>query len=231
MRALLAIESYDRVDELVRRLRFLGVCPIVAPGVDQATRLLATSRPDVAILADGAQPASLLYDLELKGVPVVLVADSEQLTQVPELRVPVAVVLSPAEVDEIADAALIAGADMPNVLEVGSLRLDLDAHLVFLDAEAVELPPKEFAVLAHLALRPGEPVSTAELARTLWPGVFHATAEDVHRHVYRLRKLIGDHSRLAPLIASRRGYGYVLNVPRESEAHPARSISAGSRSS
>lgn len=230
MRALLAIESYDRVDELVRRLRSLGVCPIVAPGVDQAMRLLATSKPDLVILADSAQPASLLRELEHKGVPVVLVADSEQLAQIPEVRTPVAVVLFPADVDEIVEAALVAASDIPNVVEVGPLKLDLDAHLAFLDSDAVELPPKEFAVLAHLALRPGEPVSTTELARALWPDGFHATAEDVHRHVYRLRKLIGDHRRIPPLIANRRGYGYLLSLLREAnfDRPTARSVGSGS---
>jgi DNA-binding winged helix-turn-helix (wHTH) protein len=38
-------------------------------------------------------------------------------------------------------------------------------------------------------------------------------ADDVRRVVYSLRRLIGDDRRKRPLIRTRRGYGYVLEVP------------------
>lgn len=103
---------------------------------------------------------------------------------------------------------LLAGAE---VLDSGPVRVDLLRRIAEVDGREVELPPKEFAVLAELVRRPGRPVPAAELARLAWPEGDGATGEDVRRAVYRLRRLIGDHHRTPPLIRNRRGHGYVLS--------------------
>jgi DNA-binding winged helix-turn-helix (wHTH) protein/heme-degrading monooxygenase HmoA len=96
------------------------------------------------------------------------------------------------------------------VLEAGPLRLDLLRRVAEVDGREHELPPKEFAVLAELARRPGQPIPSAELAWRAWPDAEAVTGEDVRRTVYRLRRLLRDHRREPPLIRNRRGHGYVL---------------------
>ncbi len=102
---------------------------------------------------------------------------------------------------------LAAGGD---VLDGGSVRVDLLRRVATVDGRDVELPPKEFAVLAELVRRSDQPVPAAELARLVWPDGNGVTGEDVRRTIYRLRKLLGDDGRRPRLIRNRRGHGYVL---------------------
>jgi DNA-binding response OmpR family regulator len=214
--ALIVIEPRHGLDELVVRLRSMGVSPIVGLSLDQATRLLAAFRPDLAIVGHTAGSPELLRRLERRGVPVVLVDGSDGLERAAELRMVVAALLSPVKpdlipslVDLTEDGEATKAAD---VIEVGPVRLDRVARVAFVDEERVEIPPMELAILEELAMRPGEPIPAEALRRRLWPEAAPATSDDVHRHVYRLRRLIGDQDRLHPLITNRRGYGYVLEV-------------------
>lgn len=94
--------------------------------------------------------------------------------------------------------------------EVAAVRLDLARRLVFVDGGRVDLPPKEFDLLAELVARAGRPIGAAELAKRAWPPEERASVEDVHRHIYRLRRALGP--RGTDLIANRRGFGYVLEA-------------------
>ena len=102
------------------------------------------------------------------------------------------------------------GRDAPEVVDLGSVRVDLAARTAEVDGAAVELPPLEFSLLSELALRAGRPVPADELMALVWPPAAWPTPADVRRAVYRLRGRIGDRERPRPLIRSRRGYGYVL---------------------
>ena len=96
------------------------------------------------------------------------------------------------------------------LVEVGCLKVDLLKRLVSVDGRAVELPPMEAALLVELVLQPGQPIPAEELGRRAWPQSPHATADDVRRHIYRLRRSLGDQHRQPPLIRNRRGFGYAL---------------------
>jgi DNA-binding winged helix-turn-helix (wHTH) protein/heme-degrading monooxygenase HmoA len=98
------------------------------------------------------------------------------------------------------------------VVDAGRVRVDLLRRTATVDGREVELPPKEFAVLAELVRRPDRPVPSAELARLAWPEGDGTTGDDVRRAIYRLRRLLGDHARRPPLIRNRRGHGYVLSA-------------------
>jgi len=114
--------------------------------------------------------------------------------------------------EAVGSTTLAGNGPAPDVLDLGPLRVDLGRRTAELDGGRVELPPREFAVLAELALRPGRPVPSEELAKLAWPATAWPTGEDVRRTVYRLRRLLGDHQRDRPLIRNRRGHGYVLET-------------------
>lgn len=111
---------------------------------------------------------------------------------------------------EVLGAAGTEAARPAGLLELGDLQVDLTRRRARVEGRDVELPPREFGVLAELALRPGQPVPAEELGRLAWPEDAWVTSEDVRRTVYRLRRLIGDQHRARPLIRNRRGHGYVL---------------------
>ncbi|HEV8683218.1 MAG TPA: hypothetical protein VGS09_10680, partial [Actinomycetota bacterium] len=77
MNALVVVEPTQGLDDLLRRLRSLGVSPIVGSNLDQATRLLTTFRPDLAVVGQAAGSPQLFRRLERRGVPVVLVDASD----------------------------------------------------------------------------------------------------------------------------------------------------------
>jgi heme-degrading monooxygenase HmoA len=98
----------------------------------------------------------------------------------------------------------------PEVIEVGSVTVDLARRVARVGRREVDLPPREFAVLAELALAPDRPIPSEELARHVWPDRPEMNGDDVRRVVYRLRRLLGDDRRRRPLIRNRRGHGYIL---------------------
>jgi DNA-binding winged helix-turn-helix (wHTH) protein/heme-degrading monooxygenase HmoA len=100
----------------------------------------------------------------------------------------------------------------PEVIEVGALSIDLVRRLVTISGREVSLPPQEFTVLCELAVRPGLPTSSSELASRVWPDRPEMNGDDVRRLVYRLRRHLADDRRRHPLIRNRRGYGYVLEA-------------------
>jgi DNA-binding winged helix-turn-helix (wHTH) protein/heme-degrading monooxygenase HmoA len=99
------------------------------------------------------------------------------------------------------------------VIDLGPLQIDLVRGIALVEDRTVEVPPREFAVLAELATHPREPLSSELLCRLAWPNGSWSGPEDVRRSVYRLRRLLGDHERARPWIRNRRGYGYLLDPP------------------
>lgn len=110
------------------------------------------------------------------------------------------------------------GRDGPGAEGDVDLELDLGSCSAHVDGQKAHLPPKEFRLLAELARRPKETVSSSELIRRVWPEIDGMTSQDLYWHVWRLRKLIGDQQRTPPLISNRKGFGYALDV----EAHRVR---------
>lgn len=92
----------------------------------------------------------------------------------------------------------------------GRLIVDRVTGTAHIDAEVYRLPPTECRLLAELTANAGRFVTSAALARALWWGSVAMTADDVRRSIYRLRKLIGDHDRVDPVVRSRRGFGYMI---------------------
>ncbi len=96
--------------------------------------------------------------------------------------------------------------EVPDLLEVGNLRLDLRARQVHLDEELVCLTATEFDVLAVLAGRPSQVFTRRQLRLPGWAGE-EATVTVIIRHLRE--KLEIDPSRPERLLTVR-GVGYRL---------------------
>jgi DNA-binding response OmpR family regulator/heme-degrading monooxygenase HmoA len=216
---LIAGSSSVDLPGVVGALRDRGLGSLIVGSGAGGIRLASRWRPLVAVVAgDMTGAEQLLHHLEQLEVPVVLVGRARELRVPDQIRNIEAGILAPAQPAEIAAAAeIVVGGlpldDLPRVIDLGSVRLDVSARTVLIEGRPVELPPKEFAVLVELALHAEAPVPVPDLARRAWPESVWTTGEDVRRTVYRLRKMIGDHDRPEPLIRNRRGYGYVLKPP------------------
>ena len=76
----------------------------------------------------------------------------------------------------------------PKVLELGDLRIDVDARIVSVAGRAVHLTPKEFDVLVYLAERPGKVVAHRPLLGAVWGGESTEQVEYLRVVVAQLRK-------------------------------------------
>ncbi|MET8974262.1 response regulator transcription factor [Streptomyces sp. NPDC004539] len=92
---------------------------------------------------------------------------------------------------------------------LGDLRVDTAARRVHLRDTEVTLTAKEFAVLEHLALRPGEVVPKADILEHVWDFAYDGDPNIVEVYVSSLRR------KLDPaLIRTVRGAGYRLEAGR-----------------
>jgi DNA-binding response OmpR family regulator len=94
------------------------------------------------------------------------------------------------------------------LLRLGGLVLDPSARRVTLDGQALELGPREFAVLTVLLEQAGRVVSRRRLEEHVysWGEVVGSNAVEVH--VHHLRRKLGD-----GWIRTVRGVGYVIEAP------------------
>jgi len=89
------------------------------------------------------------------------------------------------------EAANAEGDDTPPVLTAGPLRIDLAQHTVTVDAEPVDLTPKEFDLLALLVRNPGRAFARDYLLEKVWGYEYGGFDRTVDTHVLRLRKKLG----------------------------------------
>ena len=96
-----------------------------------------------------------------------------------------------------------------SAVEAGDLRVDVAAHRVTRDGEAIVLTGWEFAVLHYLAAHEGEAVSAERLLAHCWDSNADDLTNSVKVIVSRVRAKLGEPG----LITTERGVGYRLDVP------------------
>jgi two-component system phosphate regulon response regulator PhoB len=95
---------------------------------------------------------------------------------------------------------------------VGPVRVDVDAHRVFVDGAEVQLTPIEFKLLTTLMARLGRVQSREQLLEDVWEMSAEIETRTVDTHVKRLREKLGSGRDLLETV---RGVGYRLVDPTE----------------
>jgi two-component system response regulator RegX3 len=99
---------------------------------------------------------------------------------------------------------------VPGPQRIGELEVDRRSHRVFLAGKEVALTPREFDVLALLALDPGAMVTRREILAEVWDPHWYGTSKTVDVHIASLRKKLGNPA----WIETSRGVGFRLAVPQ-----------------
>jgi DNA-binding winged helix-turn-helix (wHTH) protein len=94
----------------------------------------------------------------------------------------------------------------------GPLILELASGTARLHGEELELPPREFRLLAALAARVGQPVEPKALIEAVWPDEPWTSNNDLYVLVSKLRRLIDGPTKFGNHIRNRRGVGYLLDL-------------------
>src|SRR6266496_4224858 len=96
-------------------------------------------------------------------------------------------------------------------LRVDDLEIDMQRHKAVRSGVPLNLTPKEFLLVAHLARSAGEVVSRTEIAEHVWEIGFKTDTNVVDVVVRRLRAKVDDPFK-TKLVHTIRGVGYVLKA-------------------
>lgn len=95
------------------------------------------------------------------------------------------------------------------VLEIAGIRIDKDAHEVFIDGKAVELSNKEFELLTYFIENQGMALSREKILNNVWNYDYFGDARTIDTHVKKLRSKLGPKGDLIKTIW---GMGYKFEV-------------------
>ncbi|HMB53915.1 MAG TPA: response regulator transcription factor [Thermoanaerobaculia bacterium] len=104
------------------------------------------------------------------------------------------------------------GTPVRDVLTAGDLSLDRTARRAEIAGRAVELTPKEFALLEYFLLHPDAVLSRATIAEHVWDADYEAKSNVIDVMVARLRRKLGGDDGGEPSIESVPGVGYALRL-------------------
>jgi two-component system, OmpR family, KDP operon response regulator KdpE len=96
------------------------------------------------------------------------------------------------------------------VLEVGPIRVDLDAHAVTVDGRAVHLTPHEFGILRALAQHPGKLMTHRAILREVWGPAYGDESNYLHVYVSQLRRKLEPDATRPRYLLTEPGAGYRL---------------------
>jgi DNA-binding response OmpR family regulator len=224
---LLVVEDDERIrSALIRALRERGHAVSSAGTALEGLRQAVDERPDLVVLdlglpdLDGRELLRMLR--AVSAVPVIVATardDDESVVQAldagaddyvvkpfpaGQLEARIRAVLRRAA--GAADAALAP-------VSVGDLVVDPRTRRVSLAGEPVDLSPKEFDLLAHLAARAGTVVSKRELLTEVWQLPYGGSDKTVDVHLSWLRRKLGESAAAPRLLQTVRGVGVRLAEP------------------
>lgn len=97
---------------------------------------------------------------------------------------------------------------VPDMLECGRIRIDMEGKLVYVDGQKIVFSKKEFEVLSLLASNPGKIFSREDLITELWKDAPYVLDRTVDVHIARIRSKLGE---CKGYLTNRSGYGYIFN--------------------
>jgi two-component system KDP operon response regulator KdpE len=98
---------------------------------------------------------------------------------------------------------------------VGGLRVDPRSREASLDDVALDLTPREFALLHYLVARPGQVVSKRELLTEVWQLPYGGADKTVDVHLSWLRRKLGETAQQPRYLHAVRGVGVRISAPEE----------------
>jgi DNA-binding response OmpR family regulator len=100
------------------------------------------------------------------------------------------------------------GISSSEMVEIGDLQINPDAHTVFLKGSGLNLSPREFDLLYTLARSPSQVLSTDEILARVWGAEFMGQPQVVYVHIRWLREKLEENPNKPRRILTVRGVGY-----------------------
>ncbi|MFO1170990.1 MAG: response regulator [Hyphomicrobiaceae bacterium] len=219
-RTILVVDDERQIQLLLKlSLEAAGFRAVVAGTAHEALRLLASQPPDLVILDLG------LPDLDGKAVIgqirqtsplpiIVLSARDAEAEKIDALDLGANdFVEKPFGIGELlarvrASLRGSGGAPAHGKLELGPLEIDIDAHMVRVNGQAVHLTPKEFQLLALLAQNAGRVLTHRQLLLAVWGPAHTEDVAYLRVMIGQLRQKIEADPGDPRLILTETGIGY-----------------------
>lgn len=100
--------------------------------------------------------------------------------------------------------------EQKNVLENGSLVLNLDEKQMYIDGEAIRLTATEYKIMELLMKHPGRVFSAEEIYERVWKEAAYATENTVMVHIRRIREKIEIDPKVPKYLKVVWGIGYKM---------------------
>jgi two-component system, OmpR family, KDP operon response regulator KdpE len=224
---LLVVEDDERIRAaLIRALRDRGHAVSSAGTGLEGLRQAVDERPDLVVLdlglpdLDGRELLRMLRAVSSVPVIVATARDDEQsVVQALDAGADDYVVkpFPAGQLDARIRAVLRRAAGAADAatapVSVADLVIDPRTRRVTLAGEPVDLSPKEFDLLAHLAARAGTVVSRRELLTEVWQLPYGGSDKTVDVHLSWLRRKLGESAAAPRLLQTVRGVGVRLAEP------------------
>jgi DNA-binding response OmpR family regulator len=219
MKLLIVDDEPTIVETIELKMRKEGFTTFTADSAEEGMRLFRRVRPDLIIL-DIMLPNRSGFDLcravrKDADTPIIFVsARADELDRVKGLELGADdYVIKPFNLSELAarvKAVLrrASGEPTPETVESGNLRIDPRTHEAALSEKALNLSPKEFALLYFLVRHPGQVFSREVLLDRVWGRDAYVTARTVDVHIRWLRTHIEEDPNMPTRILTVRGVGY-----------------------
>ena len=100
--------------------------------------------------------------------------------------------------------------EVPNasVIEIGTIRIDLDRHTISVNAEEISMPLKEFELLEYLMRNSGRVLTRGQLMDRVWGSNYHGDGKTLDVHIKRIRSKIEPDPASPIYLTTVRGLGY-----------------------
>lgn len=225
MAHLLLIEDDAAIrTNLLKALRERGHAVAASHTAMDGLQTALAERPDLVVLdlglpdLDGRELLRMLR--AVSAVPVIVATardDETEIVRVLDAGADDYVVkpFTAAQLDARVRAVLRRGAERrePAALTVGGLRIDPGARTATLDGAELDLTPREFDLLHHLAGRAGQVVTKRELLTEVWQVPYGGADKTVDVHLSWLRRKLGETAQEPRYLHTVRGVGIRLSGP------------------
>ncbi|MGN9907114.1 response regulator transcription factor [Phytohabitans sp. LJ34] len=209
---------------LIRALRERGHAVAAAHTAMSGLQTALQERPDLVVLdlglpdLDGLELLRMLRGVS--AVPVIIATardDEAEIVRGLDAGADDYVVkpFTAAQLDARVRAVLRRGAGDPgeSAVLVGELRVDPRSREATLAGAALDLTPREFDLLHHLAARAGQVVTKRELLTEVWQVPYGGADKTVDVHLSWLRRKLGETAQEPRYLHTVRGVGVRLSAP------------------
>ena len=98
--------------------------------------------------------------------------------------------------------------EVPGIIEVGSVRMDVDRHIVEVHGEKVSMPLKEFELLELLLENANRVLTRGQIIDRVWGSNYFGDTKTLDVHIKRIRSKIEDDPARPVHLLTVRGLGY-----------------------